>query len=217
MSRDQLRLEFLTLADSVDAEVQRAKQSKGRISARMLRQPPVGAKYGKLTVRTDEVYADDHGRAYWFFRCECGKECKTEAAKVINGRILTCGCLKREATSAANTKFSDPLLKYKRCVAGSYRKHARALSLPFELSEEHVCNLMAQPCFYCGRSKVAVLRRTYGTLVYNGIDRLDSTLGYVEANCVACCKVCNIMKQSLSVSEFIQHLELIANHTQGRL
>jgi hypothetical protein len=36
----------------------------------------------------------------------------------------------------------------------------------------------------------------------NGIDRIDSKLGYVEGNVVSCCKICNSAKGDLTLAEF---------------
>jgi len=45
-----------------------------------------------------------------------------------------------------------------------------------------------------------------------GIDRLDSTLGYIDGNCVAACTDCNFAKQSLSADAFIALAKRIAAH-----
>jgi hypothetical protein len=50
-----------------------------------------------------------------------------------------------------------------------------------------------------------------GTFVYNGLDRIDSNLGYVRSNVVPCCAVCNYMKQELSLSEFLDQVAKIHN------
>ena len=61
------------------------------------------------------------------------------------------------------------------------------------------------------------------SLKRNGIDRLDSTQGYVNGNCVTCCGRCNEAKMSEDLSEFVlrcnrivqRHLEL-ANKEEVR-
>lgn len=35
------------------------------------------------------------------------------------------------------------------------------------------------------------------------IDRVDSSIGYVESNCVACCAQCNIAKSDYTKDEFV--------------
>jgi hypothetical protein len=40
--------------------------------------------------------------------------------------------------------------------------------------------------------------------IYNGIDRVDSNIGYTLENCVPCCEAVNRMKMDLSKEEFIE-------------
>jgi len=46
--------------------------------------------------------------------------------------------------------------------------------------------------------------------VYNGVDRLDSSIGYTVSNCVASCGDANLAKQSLTYDEFIALCKEIA-------
>lgn len=43
---------------------------------------------------------------------------------------------------------------------------------------------------------------------YNGLDRVDSNLGYVAGNVVPCCRWCNQAKSSRPVGEFLTWLRL---------
>lgn len=72
-----------------------------------------------------------------------------------------------------------------------YRANAKRREIPFNLSYEQFCSIIKDCCYFCG-----VMGR-------NGIDRIDSTLGYFPMNCVACCSVHNVMKMSMSSEEFI--------------
>ena len=45
----------------------------------------------------------------------------------------------------------------------------------------------------------------------NGIDRLNSIIGYTIENCVPCCEKCNLMKSNYSENEFLDHIERIRN------
>jgi hypothetical protein len=38
--------------------------------------------------------------------------------------------------------------------------------------------------------------------IYNGIDRIDSSIGYILSNCRPCCRTCNVAKSDLSETEF---------------
>lgn len=76
------------------------------------------------------------------------------------------------------------------------------------LSFEDYIKLVLQPCYYCGfQSEYKV----------NGIDRLDNNKGYIQTNCVSCCKVCNLMKHTSHPQAFIDKVNAILNYyTQKR-
>lgn len=81
----------------------------------------------------------------------------------------------------------------------------------YNLSKEEYDNLTMQNCYYCGA------KPSYSTndklkkrgnvnqppFAYNGVDRLNSKIGYTIENCVPCCKQCNIMKNIYTVDEFL--------------
>ena len=47
----------------------------------------------------------------------------------------------------------------------------------------------------------------------NGLDRIDSSIGYIENNVYTCCGNCNYMKNNYSYKHFIDKCLLIYNHT----
>lgn len=55
-------------------------------------------------------------------------------------------------------------------------------------------------CYYCGEDMES-----------GGIDRVDSSVGYIEKNCVPCCAICNKIKNTLSVSDFLKKIKQINN------
>lgn len=88
----------------------------------------------------------------------------------------------------------------------NYKASAKARGLTLELSEEHMCSLFHQSCFYCGQSTVAL----------NGIDRVDSSIGYVVNNVVPCCTECNYGKSDRSQSEFENWIRRVYIHINKR-
>ena len=92
----------------------------------------------------------------------------------------------------------------------NYIRCARDKNLEFEILQEDFDKLVKEPCYYCD----VIQERGF-----NGIDRLDSNVGYTMDNCVSCCKTCNYMKCSLSVDVFLKRLEHILtynNKIKGR-
>jgi len=79
----------------------------------------------------------------------------------------------------------------------------RDKNLKFEILQEEFNKIVKEPCYYCN----VIQERGF-----NGIDRLDSNIGYVVDNCVSCCKVCNYMKGSLPVNVFLKRIEHILTY-----
>lgn len=78
----------------------------------------------------------------------------------------------------------------------------------FDLTLDEMSNLSQQVCTYCGKEPEQFLS-SFPNFIYNGIDRVDNTKGYILENCVPCCKVCNRMKDVLSVEDFKSHVNKI--------
>ena len=77
-----------------------------------------------------------------------------------------------------------------------YKSDAKRISRVWELTSDQASSLFTQPCYYCGDVPNGKL---------NGIDRQDSSIGYIFENCVPCCSTCNFAKQQLLPEEFIWH------------
>jgi hypothetical protein len=97
----------------------------------------------------------------------------------------------------------------------------REFAIPFEWFAEH-CH---KPCHYCGRidiNKISVKSRSAkaGYIVkdfrYNGIDRVNNSIGYTPENCVPCCVVCIRGKNSMGLSEWIAYLDTLVEFRTRR-
>lgn len=81
------------------------------------------------------------------------------------------------------------------------------------ISMDRFWELSGQSCHYCGG---APYERAYaGGGHANGVDRLDSSIGYVDGNVVAACKTCNGMKSGLSVAAFVEACRRVWLHAGG--
>jgi len=85
-----------------------------------------------------------------------------------------------------------------------------------ELTPEQFKALILRDCFYCGVEPLQTIKFPYETLFYNGIDRVDSNLGYVPENCVPCCKFCNYAKHNRSKEDFLTWLRRAYEHNYGK-
>ncbi len=177
--------------------------------------PPIGTTFNRLTVIGSSEKRSKGGKRHWLFRCACGRTSEQLASKVVSSEIKSCGCLTREAVSAANSKYEDPLDKWRNAYYCQYRGHARDKGKSFTMSFEEFKIIIHQPCAYCGRiNSNSGAKRYNRKLAHNGVDRIDSSVGYETGNIVPCCQTCNIMKQQLSVAEFLEHCKLIVGHSE---
>lgn len=86
----------------------------------------------------------------------------------------------------------------------SYKRSAKERNLEFHLTyEQFVEKFWGKVCFYCGANS-------------SGIDRLDSSKGYIYGNMVTCCTQCNYMKRDYTKEEFInQCIRIAARNKEG--
>lgn len=91
------------------------------------------------------------------------------------------------------TTVKDPKFIFNRL-----KRNAKQRNIFFNIDLDFFMSLWEQNCTYCGDK------------VYTaGIDRIDSSIGYVSGNCVRCCFICNKAKNNLSVGDFINHCKKI--------
>ena len=82
-----------------------------------------------------------------------------------------------------------------------YKKNAKRRGFVFNLTKEEFYTLTSLNCHYCGDFNN-----------YNGIDRIESNIGYIEDNCVPCCEYCNKMKLDYSTDFWLNHIKKVLNY-----
>lgn len=177
----------------------------------------VGKRKDKLVVMS---FLEKRGKhLYWKALCDCGKENKISSTNFLQKETASCGCTR-------NKKASDRWKGQKRkntlpegegslsCLINQYKQGAKLKNVPFSLSRDEFRQLTKSNCYYCGRKPENIIKgkRSNGEYVYNGIDRINSDLGYSYSNCVTCCVKCNTSKMDYSFSEFINWAEKLANN-----
>jgi len=179
----------------------------------------INKKFGRLLVLNFDHWADRNERGvripYWNCVCECGKFKICNEYTLKDGMVKSCGCLIKERSRANGFKNikKDTALN---SVIRTYKSSAKKRGLKFELNKEQFKFLTQQNCEYCGDPPKNIRikpRRSISHLVlpyiYNGIDRVDNSVGYELSNCVTCCYHCNTMKMHFTKEEFLRKVELI--------
>lgn len=160
----------------------------------------IGQTYGFLKVKDFFGYNDNH-RLVFKCICVCGHEVLAIRDDLKSKSTVSCGC--HRIRSAEHIEYTK------------YKRNAKSRKLSFELTTDEFNSLINNNCFYCGTapsrkiSNHAKAEHLQRKAIVNGIDRLDSSLGYIKTNCVSCCFECNSAKMDLTVKEFMDMIRRI--------
>lgn len=192
----------------------------------------VGKRFGKLLVISlaDPSKSKRSGVNYikWLCKCDCGTQLSITSKQLYRGQV-SCGCHKligsfRYFSNTEETKdihtgrfirraFDvdiniNKLISRYRSKVKSGKKETKIWALTYDEAKR----LFFGDCFYCGAAPQTIMQayKDITPTLVNGIDRLDSTAGYISTNVVSCCKICNTAKMALSVDEFLSHINKIA-------
>jgi hypothetical protein len=195
----------------------------------------IGRRVGKLT-----VIKEDTARkvSFWDTRLNKKREvpcyvCRCDCGNVISVRryrlgfspesqTKSCGCLQKEWAGKMGRKFKYPQgVKPLNDIYNNYRTRSKKRGYLFLLTKEEFSKIVSQCCYYCGNPPTKQVRKDWGVrndfLIFNGIDRIDSTNGYTSDNVVACCSDCNYAKAELSQSDFFKLIGRIYNKHKTRI
>ena len=164
----------------------------------------IGRKVNRLTVLSFNGFRDTKkGRIKsWLCRCDCGNEVIATTGAINFGSVKSCGCLKTESLrERLSLKEGEASFRQ---VYKSYKQKAKDRNIDFYLTKDEFLIITSKRCFYCNSSpnNISKSRSATGDYIYNGIDRIDNSIGYNLDNCVACCKRCNVAKNDMSLKEF---------------
>ena len=174
-----------------------------------------GQVFGRLRVVGPSGKTNSGGYT-WHCKCICGEEKVIPSDHLVRKTqpVLSCGCYRNDQIRKAVTSPDETAFNL---LLGSYKKRARIKDREFKLTNEQFLKLTKDNCFYCGQCPATISENKpkTGKYIHNGVDRVDSSIGYVFENCVPCCKNCNYMKRNLSSQEFLGHIQQISIFQKG--
>ena len=178
-----------------------------------------GMVVGQLEVISLSKEKGKQGQVQWVCKCTCGNLRIVNADKLSSGRCRIC-----KRCSRSNQK-DRPLVMLRREYSQIKKVHRRnkwsGEAISFKLFKE----ILFRHCFYCGITHSKEIRerknrqgkRMSDTVINtNGIDRIDSSKGYIEGNVVTCCTTCNTAKMDTPLDEFKEHIKKIHDHLFDR-
>jgi hypothetical protein len=189
-----------------------------------------GKRFGRLIVTEFLSFYEKNARrhAMWSVTCDCGVVKSIKGNQLTSGGTISCGCALRDEYDKLRHKTSRRNQKPHGLAAfnellNSYKQRARRAKISFNLSTSQFKILTSLQCHYCGVEPKQISpvparrknRAVNGYYYYNGIDRLDSDMGYEAVNCVPCCEICNKAKRDLKTEDFYEWIQrLIKFQTQ---
>lgn len=146
---------------------------------------------------------DSSGTLYTCVCTKCTKQKDVYAGNLRRKKSLSCGCERQQKP------LGIAPLNY---VYRYYKQGAKRRKLDFFLTKDEFERLILSSCHYCGSPPSMEFKQwAYRALYkYNGIDRIDSSVGYNLKNSVSCCKKCNVSKSILSYENFLKKLETLS-------
>lgn len=174
---------------------------------RVLPEPKVGDKFSKLTVKDIIIDYDSANRIRrtYTVSCECGNVRTVTEYNLIKGVVVQC--------RACIPQRNDLLKRGIARVYDSYKDASRKRGIEFDLTKDQVGEIIIKPCFYCTHpgSNSRIVQGTHKDMyfTYNGIDRMDSSIGYYPENVVPCCSDCNYGKRNMTTEQFLSWVRRI--------
>lgn len=169
-----------------------------------------GKFYGRLNVLSDTGKRTARGRQkIWLCLCECGQEKKVSTSNLNQGYSTHCGCKNTERINDFNIARLNSLYN-------NIKGQAKVRKIDFYLNIDDIQKNCSSNCFYCNsppenKKMMHALKgeKEKRQIIYQGIDRKDNSLGYISENIRPCCNLCNKMKGSLELSEWLNHIKKI--------
>lgn len=175
---------------------------------RKLKSSSQGKRVGSFRV-IDKSHRDStKRRTYYNCICDCGKTFLTESAELHNGKKRSCGCTRYESAKIAACKPIEIAATNR--IYANYKRSAKTRGLVFDIPKCVFISIIKLDCFYCGIAPSASYKNNRGDFyVWNGIDRIDNSEGYVVDNIVPCCKNCNYAKTDQSQHDFYMWIDRV--------
>lgn len=165
----------------------------------------IGKRFGKLVVvkylGRKHIGKSERIEPIYLCECDCGNTKEIRRHSLVSSGTSSCGCYKN------NPHFNRRVGRFNKHASLkllSIKQGAAKRGLEYKLDDSYATSLINSNCYYCGClpcSETKDLTYDESTL-FNGIDRIDSSKGYVIGNVVPCCKWCNQAKSTMSQADF---------------
>ena len=133
-----------------------------------------------------------------FFKCKCNRCSNLNSVRsdhLLKNPKSCSFCTNNLQKEIADKKYLKDR-KFRNRL-NSIKNNAKSRNFKFNLNEDYISVLLNSNCYYCNIPNA------------NGIDRINSSIGYIKSNTVSCCSICNIMKNKFDKQVFLNKIESI--------
>jgi deoxycytidylate deaminase len=173
-----------------------------------------GKKFGYLAVIERSIKFTKTRGAIWICKCECGESCEVPTNSLTSGNKITCGNKKNHMNNSLDPRVlrcgEIPLSHI-----NNTKQNAIKRNLLFTVSPEYlwdlfikqnkICVLSGLPLQFTPHRAATSTRRDFTNA---SLDRIDSSVGYIEGNVRWVHKALNIMRMSLTDKDFLEYCRL---------
>jgi hypothetical protein len=150
--------------------------------------------------------------------CSCGNRKEVFISALTQGSTGSCGCDKERYTRMTGEGHVG--FKGFKEIRGSFwskcQSSARVREIPFDLELEYAWSLFEKQDRRCALSGVPLsFGPRYSPNLTASLDRIDNSKGYVEGNVQWVHKTINIMRNALSIYEFIEWCRQVGDFTRS--
>lgn len=181
-----------------------------------------GKRFNYLLVEKMEITEKSKDRSWRSIcKCDCGRIADVNTNYLMRGLVKSCGdndCEYHRQDYTNNGKNNIKFTGYEE-ISGqlwsSYKCGAERRKLPFEITLEYVWNLFLTQNRQCSLTKIDIFfGKTNTSEKTASLDRINSSLGYVEGNVHWVHKDVNKMKMDLDLKYFINLCKEITRNNE---
>lgn len=169
----------------------------------------IGHKFGKLIVLNTSGTRGNRGQIRYDCICDCGNTHTVSGESIRSGKSKSCGCNRYEYKPKTYNQNRENQM-WKQLYKSTIVKRSKKNNWCVLISLPEFIKLSKSNCFYCGVEPFIQIKDRLNSVhidneikvFANGIDRVDSMIGYTTNNTVPCCKHCNTAKNTMTDNEF---------------
>lgn len=197
------------------------KKIEKHSNARNLRNDMTGKRSERLSII--KRIENKNNKVMYECQCDCGNIVEVRADSLQQKKFhntRSCGCLQKEKAKEIGIRCrKDPYIKLNNDMYVKYRRRCILSNKKWDISKEDFKNLINANCHYCNSTPSNKLIHPHiknEILLYNGIDRIDSSKGYEFGNVLSCCAICNYAKNDYSIEEFYEWANRICKNLKQK-